>query len=93
MSGHEKGPAKRTGPGYVSGMPGNIVIIGLLGGVFLLAAAVLGGIGASTPERHDPDTPQGKRVLEQRDIYRLAGVATGIIGAALALWALVGALL
>lgn len=93
VSGHEKGPAEWSGPGYVSGMPGNLVIIGLLGGVFLLAAAVLAGVGASTPETGDPETPKGKRVLEQRGIYRMAGYATGIVGSALALWALVGALL
>ena len=74
-------------------MPGNFVIIGLLGGAFLLAAAVLAGVAASTPETGDPKTPKGKRVLKQRDIYKMAGYATGIIGAALALGALVGAML
>lgn len=74
-------------------MPGNFVIIGLLGGVFLLAAAVLAGIAASTPESSDPETPKGRRVLEQRGIYKMAGHATGIIGAALALVGLIGAIL
>ena len=94
LLGHEKGPRIVRGPGYVSGMPGIFVVMGLAGVVLVFGGAVLSAIGAARPRTTPiPGSEKGERVAVQRDGYALWGAAWSIVGAALSLIAYVAAML
>lgn len=86
MSGHEKGPAERTGPGYVSGM--YIEGFALFGAVLTAVGVALMGAGATDGllRRKDGFTFGPAWLWEW---CTFVGTAAGIVGAVLTVISLV----
>ena len=94
-SGHEKGPAKRTGPGYVSGMKIAAAVVLFVAALAKLVAASDGRYWFLVRGTHNAKIPsegkaQSREKLAEKIVDRanLAAYLLGVVAAGLALFAL-----